>query len=316
MSLSSLTQLPGIFAGHATDKEGGTGCTVVVCPKGAVGAVDVRGGAPATRETDLLRPEETVEEVHAVILAGGSAFGLAASCGVANELERRDIGVDVGVTRVPIVCGACLFDLAYGDVHARPTLQMGEQAVRDAFAHGTDPLERGSVGAGTGCTVGKATGMENATKTGLGEGVCSAGDLVCAAISAVNALGDVVDPKTGATLAGHQSLEGLTTEDVMLTLGSEQLIRRGNTTISCIVTNASLTKAQATKVAQIAADAYAHTIRPTHTTNDGDAIFVLATGEVTQVNVDVCGLVATHALERAIVDAALSARVSESTLCP
>ena len=154
MAVKDIREMRGIFVGHSTNKKGGTGCTVIVCPKGATGGVDVRGGAPATRETDLLRPEETVSELHAVVLAGGSAFGLAASCGAAEELERRGIGLDVGVARVPIVSGACLFDLAYKDPHARPTAKDGAAAVVDAFQSAQEPLPRGNVGAGTGCTVG------------------------------------------------------------------------------------------------------------------------------------------------------------------
>ena len=164
--IESITQIAGIYAGHATNEEAATGCTVIVCPEGATGAVDVRGGAPATRETDLLRPEETVQALHAVVLSGGSAYGLAASTGVAEELERRDIGLDVMVAKVPIVSGACLFDLACGDAHVRPDASMGAQAVADAFAHAGEPLARGNVGAGAGCTVGKVAGPQRSMKTG------------------------------------------------------------------------------------------------------------------------------------------------------
>jgi L-aminopeptidase/D-esterase-like protein len=326
MAIESITQIKGVYVGHATDAQGGTGCTVVVVPKGATGGVDVRGGAPATRETDLLRPEETVEIVNAIVLSGGSAFGLAASCGVADELESRSIGVDVGVTHVPIVCQACVFDLAYKDPHARPTAEMGRKATIDAFERKDSPLPRGNVGGGTGCTVGKALGPDHCQKAGIGEGVVNVGNLEVAAISCVNALGDICDPTTGKTLAGlHVDGKFISSTEATLNYGaaaflepaedtgtetSDRRFERTNTTISCVVTNAKLTKAQATKVAQIAADAYAHAIHPTHTTNDGDAIFVLATGEVEGVPVDVCGVAATRALERAICDAALSARES------
>ena len=323
MAIESITQIKGVYVGHATDAEGGTGCTVVVVPTGATGGVDVRGGAPATRETDLLRPEETVETVNAVVLSGGSAFGLAASCGVADELESRGIGVDVGVTHVPIVCQACVFDLAYKDPHARPTAEMGREATIDAFERKDDPLPRGNVGGGTGCTVGKVLGPDHCQKAGIGEGVINVGNLEVAAISCVNAVGDICDPTTGETLAGC-NVEGKYVSSVEATLNyappafiepaevnekpDNKRFERTNTTVSCIVTNAKLTKAQVTKVAQIAADAYAHAIHPTHTTNDGDAIFVLATGEVEGVPVDVCGVAATRALEMAICDAARSAR--------
>ena len=307
--IESITQIPGIFAGHATDAEAATGCTVIVAPAGATGGVDVRGGAPATRETDLLRPENTVEAVHAVVLSGGSAFGLSASCGVAEELERRGWGIDVGVGVVPIVTGACLFDLACGDASVRPTSVDGIEAAMDALDSPGRPLERGNVGAGCGCTVGKMLGAERAMKSGLGEAVETLGELTVGAVAAVNAVGDVRDPETGAPIAG------LLAEDGSLSAASAELIAasaampldRTNTTISCVVTNAKLTKAQATKVAQIAADAYAHAISPAHTTNDGDTVFVLATGEV-EAPLDAVGVLATRVLGRAIADGALSAK--------
>ncbi len=306
--ITSVTQIPGIFAGHATNLEAGTGCTVIVCPAGATGGVDVRGGAPATRETDLLRPEETVDVLHAVVLSGGSAYGLSASCGVAEELERRGYGLDVGVARVPIVSGACLFDLACGDAHTRPTVEDGRAACVAALEGGDAPLARGNVGAGTGCTVGKLAGPERAMKSGLGECVERAGELVCGAISAVNACGDVRDPDTGEKIAGLRGEDGALGSSVEALLGgyATMPLSRTNTTISCVVTNARLTKAQATKVAQMAADAYAHAITPTHTTNDGDTVFVMATGEV-DAPVDVVGALATRALGRAIADGARNA---------
>ena len=306
--IESVTQIPGIYAAHATNAGAGTGCTVIVCPNGATGGVDVRGGAPATRETDLLRPEETVEVLHAVVLSGGSAFGLAASCGVAEELERRGFGLNVGVARVPIVSGACLFDLACGDAHLRPTQEDGRTACAAALDSSGAPLERGNVGAGCGCTVGKLAGPERAMKSGLGEDVEQAGELVCGALAAVNACGDVRDPDTGEKIAGVRAQDGSLANTVEVLLGgfARMPLARTNTTISCVVTNARLSKAQATKVAQMAADAYAHAITPTHTTNDGDTVFVMATGEV-DAPVDVVGSLATRALGRAIADGARSA---------
>ena len=305
----SITDIEGIYAGHATNEEGGTGCTVIVCPAGATGGVDVRGGAPATRETDLLRPEETVQVVHAVSLSGGSAFGLAATCGIADELERRDIGFDVGVAKVPIVCGASVFDLSCGRPDVRPTADDGAAAVAAALDRPAGgPLERGNVGSGTGCTVGKICGMSRCMKTGFGESVRTCGELVCGAVAAANALGNVVDPASGENLAGvlDESLTHIIDGPQALLEQAEPMPLRTNTTISCVVTNANLTKAQATKVAQMCADAYAHAIRPTHTTADGDTVFVMATGAVDAVP-DVVGVLATEALEGAIVDAALSA---------
>lgn len=321
MALTDISEFPGITIAHYTDAENGTGCTVIVCPKGATGGVDVRGGAPATRETDLLRPEETVDVLHAVVLSGGSAFGLAASTGVAEELERRGLGLDVMVTKVPIVSGACLFDLGYKNAMVRPTAENGAAAVAQALDNPESPLPQGSVGAGTGCTVGKFAGPDCAMKSGLGTAVAEAGALQCGAIAAVNACGNVYDPKTGEAIAGMRaakdSNEIVSVVDAALSMAgamplnlskddqssikSDQM--RTNTTISCVVTNAKLTKAQATKVAQMAADAYAHTIRPVHTTNDGDAIFVMATGEV-EAPVDVVGMLSVQVLEQAIVNGA------------
>lgn len=307
--IKSVTQIPGIVAGHATLEAAGTGCTVIVCPAGATGAVDVRGGAPATRETDLLRPEETVNVLHAVVLSGGSAFGLAASCGVAEELERRGIGLDVGVARVPIVSGACLFDLACGDSRVRPGVEEGRAACVAALEHSDEPLARGNVGAGCGCTVGKLAGPERAMKSGLGESVESTGALVCGAVAAVNACGDVRDPDTGALVAGLRTSDGhalASSEEALLGGYATMPLERTNTTISCVVTNARLSKSQATKVAQMAADAYAHAIVPTHTTNDGDTVFVMATGAV-DAPVDVVGALAVRALGHAIADGARQA---------
>lgn len=304
-----ITEIPGFFLGHHTDVQAGTGCTVVCCPEGATGAVDVRGGAPATRETDLLRPEETVDKVHAVVLSGGSAFGLAAASGVAVELEGRDIGLDVGVARVPIVCGACVFDLAVGDPSVRPGEEAGAAAVKDALDSPTHtPLARGNIGAGTGCTVGKLAGFPTMMKGGLGTACIQEGDLLVGAVVAVNACGDIVDPQDNAVIAGVRpnadSRDPLPADEA-LGRAQESLLRL-NTTISCVITNARLTKAQATKVAQMAADGYAHAIRPCHTTQDGDALFVLSHGAM-EAPLDTLGVLASQAVERAIVDGVLSA---------
>lgn len=308
-----LTSIPGFRFGHYTDPDAGTGCTAVIAPAGAVGGVDVRGAAPASRETDLLRPENTVDEVHAVILSGGSAFGLEAAGGAARELEERGIGLDVGVARVPIVCSSCLFDLAFGRADVRPTSAAGILAVRDAVSREPgSALDEGNVGAGTGATVGKLNGPECCMKSGLGARAFRIGPLMVGAVCAVNAVGNVIDPATQEPIAGMRATADGTTiidmEGAMLA-AAEQVtmpLDRTNTTISCIVTNASLTKAQATKVAQMAADAYAHAIRPTHTSNDGDTIYVLASGDLdaeasASLPIDLIGLAATRALEAAIV---------------
>lgn len=314
MPVNHLRDLNNIFIGHATNKEAGTGCTVIVCPEGATGGVDVRGGAPATRETDLLRPEETVQILNAVILSGGSAYGLAASVGVAEELERRGMGLDVGVGVVPIVSGACLFDLTCGKADVRPTAEDGVNAVRAAFNECEQPLERGCVGVGTGCTVGKLAGMERAMKSGIGEAVENTGKLTVGALSAVNAAGNVVDPHTLQPIAGLLSPDKTQIQDeeqALIDQGDNLVmpLEHTNTTISCVVTNAKLTKPQATKVAQMAADGYAHAIRPTHTSNDGDTIFVMATGDV-QAPIDLVGTMAMRAIQGAIVDAVKQATSS------
>lgn len=310
-----ITSIPGFAFGHYTDLDAGTGCTAIVAPEGAVGGVDVRGAAPASRETDLLRPENTVNRVHAVVLSGGSAFGLEAASGAMRELEERGIGLDVGVGKVPIVCSSCLFDLAFGRADVHPSSMNGILAVRDALdrvERNETGFEEGCVGAGTGATVGKLAGPERCMKAGLGARAFQLGPLMVGAVSAVNAVGNVIDPATLRPIAGMRGpadgVDILNMEEAMLAMADQLAmpLDRTNTTISCIVTNATLTKAQATKVAQMAADAYAHTIRPTHTTNDGDSIYVLASGSLPadaseRIPLDLMGLIATRALEAAIV---------------
>ena len=316
----TLNDIPGFFVGHWTDPSAATGCTAIVCPDGAVGGVDVAGGAPATRETDLLRPEEMVQQLHAVVLSGGSAFGLAAGAGAANELEARGIGFDMQVCRVPIVSSACVFDLGFGDAAVRPGEAQGAEAVRAALDGTADVTAMGNVGAGTGCTVGKFAGPTQCMKGGLGWAVEQEGPLVVGAIAAVNAVGSVRDPETeewvaGARVAGA-SLDvipdPLGAISAMFSQGASQVtagdapLPRSNTTISCVVTNALLSKAQCTKVAQMCGDAYARCIVPSHTTNDGDTVFVMANGPVPAPE-DVVGIVAQRALARAIVDGCRSA---------
>lgn len=306
----NINEIEGFSIGHWTDLAAGTGCTAIVAERGATGGVDVRGAAPASRETDLLKPENTVDSVHAVMLSGGSAFGLEAASGAAVELERRGIGLPVGPTVVPIVCSSCLFDLAFGDPFTRPDVEAGIRAVADALDNHdpSAPAPEGNVGAGTGATVGKLLGPDHAMKGGLGARAFKLGDLKVGAISAVNACGNVVDPSTSKPIAGMRAAADGTQiidmEEMALAAAEDMKmpLDRTNTTISCIITNASLTKAQATKIAQMAADAYAHTIRPTHTTNDGDTVYVLASGEKQpcKLPIDLVGLVATRALEAAI----------------
>jgi L-aminopeptidase/D-esterase-like protein len=277
-----LTAVPGIKVGHFTLTERPTGCTVVIAEAGAVGGVDVRGGAPGTRETDLLQPANLVEQVHAVVLAGGSAFGLEAATGVMRLLEERGIGYDVGVAKVPIVPAAILFDLGVGQKPAvRPTAECGYRAATTA---NSAAVEEGSIGAGAGATVGKLLGPGRAMKAGVGTAALGANGLVVAALVAVNAAGDVIDPDTGKVVAGVRTADGRGLADARALVRSGQLSRAPgqalqHTTIGVVATNARLTKAQAQKVAQMAHDGLARAIHPVHLPIDGDTLFALATGE-------------------------------------
>jgi L-aminopeptidase/D-esterase-like protein len=300
----TLTAVPGIRVGHATDREGLTGCTVVLCERGAVAGVDQRGGAPGTRETDLLRPLHLVEEAHAVLLTGGSAFGLAAADGVMRYLEARGVGFDAGAARVPIVPAAVLFDLALGDPEARPDAAMGEAACRAASA---DPVEAGNVGAGTGATVGKILGPKRAMKAGIGSAaVRLGGGLVVGALMAVNALGDVVRPCSGEILAGARRIGSDAPADTLATMrslvGKAALHFASNTVIGLVATNARLSKAEANKVAQMAQDGIARAVRPAHTMFDGDTLFALATG-AKGADVNLVGAYGAEVVAQAIVAA-------------
>lgn len=301
MKVVPIKELRGVQFGNAGDLKAATGCTIVLCPGGATAGVDVRGGAPGTRETDLLRPENYVEKVHAVVLAGGSAFGLDAAAGVMQYLESKGIGFDVGAAKVPIVTGAVLFDLLCGDARVRPDKKMGYQA---CLASETGSFSVGSVGAGTGATVGKVFGMEHAMKGGLGAFCVKTGKLMVGAVVAVNCFGDVVDPSTGEFLAGaiQQNPFCFLNSERGLWTQFEKTENRfaGNTTIGTILTNACLTKAQAAKVATMAHDGLARTTRPSHTLLDGDAIFALSIGGVA-ADVSAVGSLAAHVMAQAVV---------------
>ena len=298
---NSITDVPGIEVGHAQDMEALTGCTVILCEAGAVGGVDVRGGAPGTRETDLLRPLHLVQQAHAVLLTGGSAFGLDAATGVMRYLEERGVGFDAGVARVPIVPAAALFDLTVGDPHVRPDAGMGYAACQAA---GTGPVSEGNAGAGCGASVGKILGMECAVKSGLGTASIHLQDgLVVGAIVAVNGLGSVIDPKTGVVLGGprHPETGALADTVQMIEAGTSMQARPfSNTTIGVVATNAQLNKEQANKVASMAHDGLALTIRPVHTPYDGDTIFTLAAGDI-PADVTIVGALAAEAMARAVV---------------
>ncbi|GFN36759.1 P1 family peptidase [Tepidimicrobium xylanilyticum] len=302
-----FTNIDGIKVGHAQDIEAGTGCTVIICEEGATAGVDVRGGSPGTRETDLLNPQNLVDKIHAVMLSGGSAFGLDAASGVMKYLEERGIGFDVQITKVPIVCSAVLFDLTVGDYRVRPDFNMGYEACKNAT---NEECPNGNVGAGTGATIGKFLGMERAMKGGLGSYAIQIGHLKVGAIVAVNALGDIIDPDTGKILAGLLDEEGkklIGTENIMAAKYSEKKnIFSGNTTIGVIATNGIFTKSEANKLASMAHNGYARTIRPAHSIFDGDTIFTIATGKV-EADINVVGFLAARAVERAVINAIRSA---------
>lgn len=259
--------------GNYCDNEIGSGVTVILAEEGAIGGVSVRGSAPATRETDLLKSENAIDMVNAVFLSGGSAFGLDVASGIMRYLKEQDIGIQTSACRVPIVCGACIYDLDYIKAES-PTAEFGYKACLNAVS---DNFKGGNIGAGCGATVGKVLGKELASKSGLGIAYEKFGDLEIAVITSVNAVGDVFDYKTGKMLKGVNA-NGKTTLDIIKSGLLVNSIK--NTTISCVITNAKITKTQANKLADIAHDGYAMTIRPVHTMVDGDAIFALASGEV------------------------------------
>lgn len=355
--------------GNATNLDAATGCTVILCEAGATAGVDVRGGGPATRETDLLKPENMVQQIHAVVLSGGSAYGLDAASGVMRWLEEHGFGFDVGVARVPLVCGASLFDLQIGRADVRPDVAMGYAACEDAVRLDERSVPQGNVGAGAGATVGKLLGPQFSMKSGLGYASVERDELYVGALVAVNAAGHVI-AEDGTTIAGTRIMKGevaaddtgmsadvptkrgdaegladtdagahaparagagaadvrilsadeafdrmLNAADAAKAAGAELNPFSGNTTIGCVITNAALTKAQATKVSAMVHDAYARAIKPVHTTNDGDTIFTVATGELavnsadagSQAVVDTVAVLGTRAMEQAIRNAAMRA---------
>ncbi len=306
----TLTDVPGLQVGHWTDPEAATGCTVILCPPdGAVAGVDVRGLAPGTREIALLDPVCMVETVHAVLLSGGSAFGLAAADGVMHWLEAQGRGFDTGIAKVPIVPAAILFDLGLGRADVRPGPAQGYAACEAATA---DAVAQGSVGAGTGATVGKFAGPGLSMKGGVGSASRDLGSgLVVGALVAVNAVGDILDPATGQIVAGARNPESGFLDSMRLI--QQQLeagfrdISRSNTTLAVVATNAKLSKAGATQVARMAHDGLARTIRPIHTSFDGDTVFALSTGEAS-APASLIGAVAADVLAQAVVNAVRAAR--------
>ncbi len=277
---NAITDIPGIEVGQAQDLEALTGVSVIVCRQGAVAGVDVRGSAPGTRETDLLNPLNLVEKVHAVVLAGGSAYGLDAASGVMKYLEQLGLGYETGVARVPIIPAAILFDLAVGRSDIRPDAEMGYRAA--ASAH-PGAVAEGNVGAGTGASVGKMAGMPFAMKSGVGTASLEiGGGLRVAALVAVNAVGDVIDPQTGQIVAGARGPDGtfFNSLELLKARAAMSAVPPTNTVIGVVATNARLTKAGANKMASMAHDGLARVVRPAHTMFDGDTIFALATGDL------------------------------------
>jgi len=307
----SITDVPGIHVGHATDTQALTGCTVVLCEAGAVGGVDVRGSAPGTRETDLMRPMTHVQRVNAVLLTGGSAFGLGAADGVMRYLEEQGKGYDTGIEGVPlipIVPAAVIFDLRVGDRRARPSPQMAYDACRTA----SSDVQEGSVGAGTGATVGKLLGAASAMKGGVGTwSVTLPGGVIVGALTVVNAFGDVLDDRTGQILAGARDpgssgfinmAQTLQTVEFPLALGIGE-----NTTLVVVATNAGLTKEEANWLARIAHDGLARVVSPVHTLYDGDTVFALAHGHV-RANLVSLGVAAVDVVAESVKRAVRVAR--------
>ena len=308
---SGLTAVDGLKVGHHTLTARPTGCTVILAEKGAVASVDVRGSAPGTRETDLLDPVNTVQQVHAIVLSGGSAYGLDTASGVMRYLEEKQIGFAIAGGVVPIVPAAILFDLGVGDFKIRPDAACGYAASKAAS---TGAVAEGNVGAGAGATVGKMAGRERAMKGGLGSAHLELQDgLVVAVLVAVNAMGDVIDPATGRIVAGTRTTDGRSLADVRTIIRSrpEELEQQPlqNTTLGVVATNATLTKAQAKKVAAMAHDGFARAIVPAHTSMDGDTIFALATGTNSgAANVDRIGAIAADLMSQAILRAVRAAK--------
>jgi len=314
-----LTDIEGIKVGHAQNMDALTGCTVVLVEKGAVGGVDQRGGAPGTRETDLLRPMHMVDKINAIVLTGGSAFGLDAATGVMKFLEEHGIGFNSGIVRVPIVPAAVLFDLGIGDPAVRPDADMGYQACLNATS---GEFSQGNVGAGTGATVGKIFGMKQAMKSGIGSASMEiGGGVIVSALVAVNAFGDVVDPTTRQIIAGARPMQAgpiniggkdkfADTLNVMKSFAGRTIMgfasAASNTVIGVIATNANLNKEETNKLAQMTHNGLALSIRPAHTMFDGDTIFALATGKH-KADINIVGAFAAETMAQAVINAVKSA---------
>ena len=316
--VKGLTAIDGLKVGHHTLTQRPTGCTVVIAETGAVAGVDVRGGAPGSRETALLDPVAAADRIHAIVLSGGSSFGLDTATGVMRYLEEKEIGVRFGGHTIPLVPAAILFDLPIGDGRIRPNADCGYAAAKAAH---TGPVEEGNVGAGAGATIGKLVTRERAMKAGIGSAEIRLTDgVIVAALVAVNAVGDVIDPATGRVVAGARTEDGKSLLDVRTLLRSRPAVRKSggplghdpefavqNTTLGIVATNARLTKTQANRVAQQAHNGFARAIVPVHTSRDGDAIFALSTGRIDAADPDLIGWAAAEVIAQAILSAVRAA---------
>ena len=304
----SITDIDGIAIGQVENAEAGTGCTVFICKDGMAAGLDVRGGGPASRESELLDPLAAASFIHAIVLSGGSAFGLGTADGVMKYLEEHDIGFDTGIAKVPLVAQADLFDLTVGDPTVRPDAAMGYEAARIAMEEPN--YKDGNYGAGCGATVGKIAGMDTCMKTGIGSSAISIDDLKIGAVVAVNALGDIFDWETGKKIAGLLSEGGKGFRDTLSIMAGDTSVKEnkftGNTTLGVVMTNARFNKSQLCKIAGMAHDGYARSIRPVHTTADGDSIYAVSTGEV-KADQDLVGslgaMVMSEAIKRAVYSA-------------
>lgn len=317
-----ITDIENIKIGNAQNKEAATGCTVIICERGAVTGLDVRGGGPASRESELTKPFASAEIIHAVLLSGGSAFGLDASGGVMKYLEERNIGFDVGVTKVPLVCQSCIFDLRIGDYKVRPDINMAYEACMNA--ENNNP-KMGNYGAGCGATVGKILGADYAMKSGLGFYAVQIDDVKVGAVVSVNAFGDIYDYDSGKMIAGllNENKDGFRssekelikiTQNKNLTFTSTAKDIVTNTTIGAIITNAKFTKSQMGKIASMAHNGFARTIKPVHTTLDGDSIYAMSVGDI-NANLDAVGTIAAIVMGRAVNNAVKSAEASHGFKC-
>ncbi len=326
MKVININEIENIKIGNAEDEKVATGCTVVICERGAIAGLDVRGGGPASRETELCKPTSAQGFINAVLLSGGSAFGLDAAGGVMEYLEKKNIGFDVGVTKVPLVCQSCIFDLTVGDMNVRPDKAM---AIRACEAAEENNPCMGNYGAGTGASVGKLGGMDTAMKGGLGSYAVQLGDLKVGAIVAVNACGDIYDYDTNEIIAGMLNVDksAFVNMEQMLYMMTEQAMAgksmipnttMQNTTIGVVITNAAFDKSQMNKIASMAHNGYARTIKPVHTSMDGDSIYALSVGDV-KADMDVVGTLAANVMGHAVCDAIKKAQdayglVSSATL--